>query len=544
MRCFLYIIILLSLALQGCCNRQTEVLLDEAEDCIAEWNMDKCLLIIEGIGHENLTRKRDLARYSLLKSILYNDYLDTISYSIIQPAANYYAKRGSDTERLRMWYCLGQLHQQHRDWDTAMECYVKGVEYSSGCSDFTTKAKMYAAQGEIYSTILNYSKSAEAYIKSADAYKKSESNYRYINSISHAIIQFVLEGKKESAEKYLKEAKEFKTTGYMGREITPYTKDNTFLAANITYLLKYSTPDSIATAIENYSKHTASHIRDWLTIAECYINLENFNCAQGALKNYLKYSKEKDKKLYLLSSQIYEGLGEYRSAVQEYKIYTAAADSINRMLANADAKFYEEKHNLELNAAKEREQRMLVVFIWISSVLLFSTVILKIRRHLKQQREKYRSLYLQMEQEREHLQEILDNSVPPAAAKESLINRLNLLNKFFAAHITENYDKDTKAIKELERLLADKDKFIISTRLSFEGSNPTFIKHLKEKNLTDWEIGYCCLYALGLKGREIGEYINLPSHYNNSSIIREKLGITSHDTNLGIYIRNLLNTTA
>ena len=45
---------------------------------------------------------------------------------------------------------------------------------------------------------------------------------------------------------------------------------------------------------------------------------------------------------------------------------------------------------------------------------------------------------------------------------------------------------------------------------------------------------------MGLKGREVGTYIKMRSHYNVSSDIREKLGINEHDTNLGIYLRKLL----
>ena len=72
-------------------------------------------------------------------------------------------------------------------------------------------------------------------------------------------------------------------------------------------------------------------------------------------------------------------------------------------------------------------------------------------------------------------------------------------------------------------MLANKDTFMVSTKLAFAGSHPKFIKYLEERGLTDWEISYCCLYALGLKGKEVGSYIKMRSHYNNSSEVREKL---------------------
>ena len=94
----------------------------------------------------------------------------------------------------------------------------------------------------------------------------------------------------------------------------------------------------------------------------------------------------------------------------------------------------------------------------------------------------------------------------------------------------------------MEDLLEDKEKFKDSNRLAYAGSHPKFIKYLEDKGLTEWEINYCCPYALGLKGKEVGAYIKMRSHYNNSSEVREKLGISEHDTNLGIYIRKLVKS--
>ena len=76
--------------------------------------------------------------------------------------------------------------------------------------------------------------------------------------------------------------------------------------------------------------------------------------------------------------------------------------------------------------------------------------------------------------------------------------------------------------------------------MAFSATHPEFIKYLENKGLTEYELNYACLYALGLRGKEVGEYIKVKRHYNISSDIRKKLGIDEHDTNLGIYIRRIL----
>ena len=80
-----------------------------------------------------------------------------------------------------------------------------------------------------------------------------------------------------------------------------------------------------------------------------------------------------------------------------------------------------------------------------------------------------------------------------------------------------------------------------STREAFAVTNPKFIDYLRSHDLTDEEINYLCLYAIGLRGKEVGEYIELKRHYNVSSEIRHKLGIDEHETNLALYIRRLLS---
>lgn len=79
-----------------------------------------------------------------------------------------------------------------------------------------------------------------------------------------------------------------------------------------------------------------------------------------------------------------------------------------------------------------------------------------------------------------------------------------------------------------------------STRLAFKASHPAFITYLENHGLNENEINYLCLYAIGLKGKEVGAYIELRRHYNISSEIRKKLGIDEHETNIGIYVRKLL----
>lgn len=132
---------------------------------------------------------------------------------------------------------------------------------------------------------------------------------------------------------------------------------------------------------------------------------------------------------------------------------------------------------------------------------------------------------------------------PDDKTMEIIRTRLGVLDKVLASHISSDDKAYRISEEEIESLFEDKEEFLISTKIIFRERYPVFIMHLEKKGLTDWEIGYCCLYTIGLKGKDVGEFIKKKRHYIISSEIRKKLGLGEHDTNIGIWLRNLLSET-
>ena len=155
----------------------------------------------------------------------------------------------------------------------------------------------------------------------------------------------------------------------------------------------------------------------------------------------------------------------------------------------------------------------------------------------KAEADKYADMYGNALAEIENLNETLQNTALDHTVKMHIVERLNLLNKFIASNMTPYFSKD--AANELKQLMNDKKHFIESTRISFLIEHPQFIHYLKKRGLSDSEIGYCCLYAMGLKGKDISSYMG-NGHYKLSSMIRKKLSLSEHDTNLDIYLRQIL----
>lgn len=129
---------------------------------------------------------------------------------------------------------------------------------------------------------------------------------------------------------------------------------------------------------------------------------------------------------------------------------------------------------------------------------------------------------------------------PDDEAMKLIRQRLDVLDKVLASHISSDDKTYRISEEEIESLISDREEFLISTKVLFKERYPKFISVLESKGLTDWETGYCCLYTLGLKGKDVGEFIQKKRHYIISSEIRRKLGLGEHDTNIGIWLRDLM----
>lgn len=146
----------------------------------------------------------------------------------------------------------------------------------------------------------------------------------------------------------------------------------------------------------------------------------------------------------------------------------------------------------------------------------------------------------QLESEGEHLKELLTEAKLSKPVLDAIKERSDILNGLLAAKISDNDTYSKPYDIWINQITEDRKSFMNSTRLAFRASHPAFMKYLEDHGITESELNYVCLYAIGLRGKEIGEYIQIKRHYHTSTDIRKKLGLKEDDTNLGLHIRNLM----
>ena len=103
-------------------------------------------------------------------------------------------------------------------------------------------------------------------------------------------------------------------------------------------------------------------------------------------------------------------------------------------------------------------------------------------------------------------------------------HRIKSLSAFLQKPIPDSLSKVASQIDDLKK---NKNYIVDSIGLLYAVTYPDFVNELRAHDLTSSEIGFCCLYLLGLNIPEAGEVIGkVSSVYNVNSSIRKKLGIS------------------
>ena len=509
---------------------------------------DSALVVLQAIDTDELVGDEERAKHALLLSMaLDKNVIDKTDFEVLQPAIDYYDDNGSATDKLRTFYYQGRIYQNAGNDALAMECFVKAISEGDESDDILTKARIYFNRGSIYYSLYEWDSFIETNKTAASYFKQAGRHHSYVHCLILIVNGYTLKNEHENALPYIDECKQL-------REIMSFPLLRDFYSSYITYLEDCGTDAEIKDAVDEYLNTIPAENIDWLSLANAYQKLGLYEEALQAIERYKESTNTSEEIKYrALKSQVYENLGRYEESLRAYKEYMIVSDSTTWAIMQQDTKFVEERHNLEMAKAKEtdaKNKRTIAIMACVIALIGSLLVIMIIRRRLQITRAKnrelevekhrYEQLYADAVAERDALTKMVEDSNVRDEAKAVIKARLDVLNKVIISQITGTTSANKKAYEELESLLADKESFIESTRLTIEGNNPEFITALKQRRLSDEEINICCLYAIGLKGKDIKAYTSQPRHYHHSADIRHKLGLTESDTNLSIFLRDML----
>ena len=578
-------IILFSVILSNvACDRSYEHALKNLDvaESIMESRPDSALALLNSIDEAQLKGKSRKARYALLKSMaLDKNYVDTTTFDILQPAIEYYLKKGTPDEKLRTYYYQGRIYQNKNERDSAVHSFMKGLDISGECRDSMTIARMLVAQGILFQSFYDYYGYSNNYLEAAHIFKNKSLDNLEFDCLLNALNGMVILKNKHIADSITKLIDKFKYLNDI--QIKKLQSDR------LSYILQFGSLSDIKDLIEKNDIVRGYDMNGILNLALAYNKLGDNGMALQQL-DYLDQIKIGYDTLKYLSIRfrVLEDLDRHEEALSAYKDFSHRLEIINADKFEQKSMSMEEKHRMEMQAEMDTRKNMRIIWGCIGGIVFLAMglviLTLLVRRNkarkdlalekartaglenenLKAERERLSlensNLQLErdkkvleaenlahrvetLESESESLKALLESSKEeeiPSEVQKAIQTRIRMLNSLLAGYITDN-DKYEKPYDEWVReITEDSVEFMNSNRLAFQASHPRFIRYFEEHGLTISEINYVCLYAIGLRGKEVGNYIKKRSHVNTSSAIRKKLGIDKHETNLGIYVRNLL----
>ena len=531
---FLVVLLLVAFCYSSCKNiSDIDSTLDDISEYMEE-RPDSALSVLQNMDPSQLANKKQKAKHALLLSIaLDKNYIDTTNFNVLQPAIDYYLKHGTPTEKLRTYYYMGRIYYNAGNEEEAMNSYVLGLSIGDKSNDNLTKARMLFAKARIHYNLYEFKPYTNEMIEAAKLFKICKKQTSCFNALSEAFEGYQLMDDTLGAKSMLTEINQNIDSSKMYQIAEVYEM-------KMAYYKITDKPDSLKSTLASYTETINAYNIKWLSVANNYFDMGQYDHALQAINMYCIYCNERTVRYYSILSRIWDKLGNHREALENYKMYIKLSDSADMAIFRANTKFVEEKYALQLQNERERNAKRIVAICALMAILLLLAVIRWLESAMKQNREKFQRQCELLEYEKENLLDILEkNRELDNRIGNAIEARLAIINQFFKAHVTENYDTDKKAIKAMEALFNDKGEFLKNTTLIVEGNNPQFIAHLKQRGLTEQEIQFTCLYVIGLRGVHIGKYLNTTNIYNISSSIRKKLEIDEYKTNLDKLINDL-----
>lgn len=564
---------LIIIVLVAACDRNTSILrqMDMAEN-LMDTKPDSAIVILENIPIININDKKIAARYALLKSMaLDKNYIDTTTFDVLQPAIDYYKRNGTSNEKLRTYYYQGRIYQNRGDDESAMNSFMNGCDLKQLVTDSLLLAHTLVAQGTLHLKQYKINEFVRDNIEAARLYGAVGKDLLEIKSYTNALDGYVMLNNQSAADSLLSIC-------------IPLVQKNpggkTYLFSSLlSYTIEFCSLDDIKSFLDEY--HNIDLTTDEImNFAKGYAKIGECNKAINFLSRINLNTSSLDSLKYIsIKIEIMEKQGNYEQALSLYKDYSVMLERYQSELLSQDLLFSDKKHQLKIENLIEIHNRDRIIWVTLCSILGIFILIgwlyyqnyrskarriltekentnLKLKQdNLRKEKERVElerdkkileteNLKLEISQlvsERDNLKELQSKLSEFSQPIQDVIKiRLDMLNGLLAKEITNNDSYAEPYNKWIETVHNDKKKFMDSTRLAFAASHPKFIEYLEQHGLSIDEINYLCLYAIGLRGKEVGEYIQLKRHYIISHEIRKKLGIDEHETNIGLYIRRQL----
>ena len=343
------------------CNRNTPILeqMNMAEN-LMNTKPDSALTLLKNIPVTNIKGKEITARYALLKSMaLDKNYIDTTTFDVLQPAIDYYLKKGSPDEKLRTYYYQG-------DDDSAMQSFLNGRDLKQVVTDSLLLAHTLVAQGTLYLKQYKINEFVQNNIEAARLYGAIGKGIFEIKSYTNALDGYVMLNNQSPADSLLSICIPLVQKNPDG-EVYLFT-------SLLTYTIKFSSTDELKSFLDKYQDLELSK-DETLNFARGYSKIGEQDKALNFLSRINPGTSDLDSLKYaVIKIEILEKQGKYEQALNLYRNYSAMLERYQSKLLSQDLLFSDKKHQLEIENIRNIQNRDRI--IWTVLCGIFALTIL------------------------------------------------------------------------------------------------------------------------------------------------------------------------
>ena len=435
----------------------------------------------------------------------------------------------------------GVEHFEAGEMEDAMRDLTDAEDFITAKVSTDMQGALYLHKGVIYNTLYLHERAVPELEKALSLFAQKGKTDKYYRAVSILCDTYLMEDDSYNARRYFDILNEH-------RDSMPMYDLHLY---NVWKIKLAELEGGTSAAIPHIDEYLSSMPDDenvpWRILAHYFNEAGEHERAMEAIRKEAAFHDVSTDQNYLyVLSRIKRNLGDFEGAYADLERSSEIDDSLERVNMHSDTHFIEERHRNR----KDLESRLHMLWIALLVIAVVTYALWKTRQKLVKstrdkvlvqiENERLEKLYADALVEREALRKMSEAENTAEELRGVVKQRLAILNKVITSYITDSPASNKEANEQIEFLVTDREAFLESTRKSFEAGHPRFMAYLRSCGLTDWETNYCCLYLVGLNGKEIGEYINLKRHYTYGSIIRQKLGLGEHDRNLGNHLKSLL----
>ena len=523
--------------LAACAGAEIKTSLDNAE-CLMEVSPAEALDTLESIDREALTTRKLRASHALLYSMaLDKNYIDLKNDSIIAPAVEYYSRHGDADIRFRTHYYHARIFENAGDYDNALLAVSKAEALDTAKVDADVLCMLYAMKGSIYDIAWRPHDAIESY-ELARRYALEAHKFRhYAYYTLYCAMEYRQASDSILFEKCLSEAQDY-------QEYFTLTERHIYQSIMLNRMIDLEKDSNeVLGFVENYLiEYPQSEKINWKNIARAYQYLNMHEKALEVLKLYTDYNDVSlDPGYYAILSEILAELKDYDEALKAHEKYASINDAEDIKLHQSDLKLVEQRHFHEIQEISQKYKFLYLTIIFLSILFVSLFYIIKWYKAYSKNKSEYDSLIKEYDELRRleaklndayrYLSEQMDRRGESSKDLMTILGyRIKSLSAFLKRPIPDALSKIPSQIEDIKK---NKNYIVDSVGLLYAINYPDFVSVLQNHGLTSSEIGFCCLYIMGLNMPEVGEIIGkVSSIYNINSTIRKKLNISTSETNL------------